>query len=386
MMRAQAQRSFAAGELEQISAELLAAGPGIRNAMLNRAALRLGHFVGAGALDRADVEKRLSSAARRIGLSAPEARATIRSGLQRGIAEPAFAAERESAPQERFVDWMPQIIGRLAELCPLSGLPEVAEYLEQRGIPTNFERDVFALPPAPLQGGLIAILASDFSAGALASTGLIRRLPSGKPDLSRFAWPGHRLCVIWRWLDGTPQTLQRRHVGAGECQTRWVFPSGRGPEFPLGYDRLEREEPGLVRLNPPRTVVIVEGPTDWLASRWIAARDVFLSHCDEADMPLVVALPSAIKLRPEWLRALAKRHVIVALDGDEAGEKAAASIINQLAEPALVTTTTRLLPPRGAKDWADTLVHVGGAASRQWRDTRCPEMPSEAASMMPGTP
>jgi len=61
---------------------------GSRNARLNQAAFALGQLVGAGVLDRGQVEAALSGAAAGIGLGDVEARATIRSGLDSGIKEP----------------------------------------------------------------------------------------------------------------------------------------------------------------------------------------------------------------------------------------------------------------------------------------------------------
>jgi hypothetical protein len=61
---------------------------GQRNATLNRAAFALGQFVGAGTLDRAYLEERLTDAASRCGLDAREIANTIRSGIDAGIAQP----------------------------------------------------------------------------------------------------------------------------------------------------------------------------------------------------------------------------------------------------------------------------------------------------------
>jgi P4 family phage/plasmid primase-like protien len=72
----------------------LCATSGNRNDALNRAALALGHFVGAGRLDRAEVERALFDAAHSNGYiakdGARDARATIQSGLNAGEREPNF--------------------------------------------------------------------------------------------------------------------------------------------------------------------------------------------------------------------------------------------------------------------------------------------------------
>jgi putative DNA primase/helicase len=61
---------------------------GARNDTLNTAAFSLGTLVGAGLLERTDVEAALANAAEAIGLPAGEAAATIRSGLDSGIQHP----------------------------------------------------------------------------------------------------------------------------------------------------------------------------------------------------------------------------------------------------------------------------------------------------------
>jgi Bifunctional DNA primase/polymerase, N-terminal len=61
---------------------------GTRNSTLNKAAFALGQLVGAGVVDRQTVEQQLADAAARCGLPEREAAATIRSGLDAGIAQP----------------------------------------------------------------------------------------------------------------------------------------------------------------------------------------------------------------------------------------------------------------------------------------------------------
>lgn len=61
---------------------------GARNSQLNRAAYSLGQLVGAGLLDRADVESQLEATALAIGLAEHETRATVKSGLDAGAKTP----------------------------------------------------------------------------------------------------------------------------------------------------------------------------------------------------------------------------------------------------------------------------------------------------------
>lgn len=64
------------------------AGSGTRNNTLNEAAFSLGQLVGAGWVSRAEIEARLTNAAQECGLKQPEIRKTIRSGLEKGMADP----------------------------------------------------------------------------------------------------------------------------------------------------------------------------------------------------------------------------------------------------------------------------------------------------------
>lgn len=82
------QRRYAQAALDGELAKVRAAGEGSRNVTLNAAAMKVGHFVGAGLLTEADVQAALLNAARDCGLPEREAAATIQSGLTAGKAEP----------------------------------------------------------------------------------------------------------------------------------------------------------------------------------------------------------------------------------------------------------------------------------------------------------
>jgi KaiC/GvpD/RAD55 family RecA-like ATPase len=74
-----------------IDAEVLAvarAGEGTRNDTLNKAAVRLGTLVGAGQMSRGDAEAELQRAGQAAGLAPREVAATVKSGLDFGIAHP----------------------------------------------------------------------------------------------------------------------------------------------------------------------------------------------------------------------------------------------------------------------------------------------------------
>lgn len=87
---------YAKAALEGELDALRAATDGNRNETLNKAAFSLGQFVGAGLLDRSDVEVALQSAAEAIGLPQREAAATIRSGLDSGVQHPRQVCTRQN--------------------------------------------------------------------------------------------------------------------------------------------------------------------------------------------------------------------------------------------------------------------------------------------------
>jgi DNA primase len=100
-------------------------------------------------------------------------------------------------------------------------------------------------------------------------------------------------------------------------------------------------------------LVLVEGPCDALA----------LAECD---VPAVALVGTAA---PAWLpQAAAFRRVVVALDADVAGDRAAAGLVADLA--SFARRVERVRPPAG-KDWNDALLELGfvGLLDRlgEWR-------------------
>jgi hypothetical protein len=75
---------YAAAALASEIQQLISTAEGQRNHRLNLAAFRLARFLTAGALPQSDIEQVLFAAARKLGLSEREARATITSGLRAG--------------------------------------------------------------------------------------------------------------------------------------------------------------------------------------------------------------------------------------------------------------------------------------------------------------
>jgi hypothetical protein len=82
------------GELEKLAT----ADTGTRNNTLNTAAYSLGQLVGAGLLNRAEVESRLLSVALSTGLDEREAQATVASGLRAGEKQPRSVPDNGHGP------------------------------------------------------------------------------------------------------------------------------------------------------------------------------------------------------------------------------------------------------------------------------------------------
>lgn len=312
-----------------------ASGSGIRNATFNKRSEWIGRLIGSGLIAEREAVSELKRAGRDAGLTPGECASTIASALRSGKARPLEPQKPdvrpESTPQSQFMVMAERLMSRH----PVQLEQDVMNALRERRLDA-YTTDLFALPPVAMQQRLIGELIEEFGRPCFQHSGLAHLLPSGELDVTRFAWPEHRLCIAWRDPDGDIQTVERRHVGNGRCDTRWVFPRGRRPIWPLGYDQLEKA-------HPSRPVIIVEGPTDCIAVRlWVAKKE---------PMPVVVALPSALKLRPEWLRLLFKRDVTVALDDDKAGNEASALIIEQLT--GIAAEVRRKIAPAPAKDWAE---------------------------------
>ena len=86
------ERAYATAALSNLTNELATIGKGGRNAALNTAALKLGHMIARGWIGRSEVEQALIGAMKKNGAVAddgmPAALATLRSGIEAGMAEP----------------------------------------------------------------------------------------------------------------------------------------------------------------------------------------------------------------------------------------------------------------------------------------------------------
>jgi putative DNA primase/helicase len=115
------------------------AAEGTRNAALNTAALKLGHYVGGGVLEESDAEAALEAAARAVGLGEEERVKTIRSGLTAGKREPrtvperplpaTSSAARAPATRDAVNDNVPAVTGQCTEAGNAERLVDVFGYV-----------------------------------------------------------------------------------------------------------------------------------------------------------------------------------------------------------------------------------------------------------------
>lgn len=90
-------RRYGLAALAAETGKVRTTGDGERNTQLNKSSYALGQLVGAGKLSRLEAESELEDAARAVGLPEREVQATIRSGLDAGIAQPRDFHERRNS-------------------------------------------------------------------------------------------------------------------------------------------------------------------------------------------------------------------------------------------------------------------------------------------------
>lgn len=111
-------RRYAQSARDQEYGRLALAPEGDRNNALNRAAFALGQFVGSGLLERDAIEADLLGIATRIGLEDGEAQATIRSGVEAGLAQPRTAPTPTVVVTEVCDEWPEPFLDSLPEAAP----------------------------------------------------------------------------------------------------------------------------------------------------------------------------------------------------------------------------------------------------------------------------
>ena len=216
--------------------------------------------------------------------------------------------------------------------CGSIDAPEAADvraYLARRGLLDEARADAWGALPD------LAAVRAHVDLADLAASGLT------DPGASRWLRPEHRLCIPWRSADGQIVTLQRRRIDAAPTE-RYVLPHGRPPTWPYGVERLTAEP-----ADAP--IVIVEGAADVLAARALARGPI-----------VALGLAGVASWRASWASLTRGRRVLVALDADAAGDRAADVLARDLAA-AGASHVERVRPP-GAKDWCDALASRRRAA------------------------
>lgn len=158
-----------------------------------------------------------------------------------------------------------------------------------------------------------------------------------------FTHPHARLVLPWRSGPGVQSEvayLQRRRLDGGT--PKYVGAAGIRAPMPFGIEDLELDGDDV-------TLVLVEGALDVLAMR-VLARTHGLDR-------IVLGIPGTGSWRKEWAALGAGRDVIVALDGDDAGDDAISSIALDLVDAGARVTAEG---PMHGKDWNDALAHVRG--------------------------
>jgi hypothetical protein len=158
-------------------AELSRAVEGTRNNNLNKAAFRLGQFVGAGLLARNDVEAALLDQAQGLGLSDREAESTVWSGIEAGQNDPVVLPQPNAAPKIAGAKAEPKSTSRI----PDTRRPNVLMDTEEHRVVSETIAALTADTGIYQRGGILARVIRDEQPddGVLRSPGspTIRTLP-----------------------------------------------------------------------------------------------------------------------------------------------------------------------------------------------------------------
>ena len=196
-------------------------------------------------------------------------------------------------------------------------------------------------PPArAIEPGNLGALAA-----SLARRGLLEHAASD-------GWRDERgqLAIPWRDESGAEQTVQLRYCdesgdtsAAPASGPKYRFPAGGGARLPYGAHRAELRDAGA-------EVWIVEGAIDALAVRALARLVGAEGRVAPLGLPGVSSWP---KMR-DWVLARCRdRVVVIATDADEAGDRAATQIAEDVRAVARVVRRERCAG--GPKDWAELL-------------------------------
>lgn len=389
--------TYVKAAVHRIIEELNGVGSGGRNNSLNLAAFAMGQLVQPGGLDENDAEQELTRAGLALGLSANEVRQTVKSGLSKGKNKPRdlpcddddeeavrlelkAVAHRPLQPIEAPPKHLRGVLEATWDVLCAWTIEDASEHLKafmrQRRLRW---RDLTTY-------GCKEVLASErrWFVEQVDMLGVL-----GEPDVAqRLGWVGeHGLWLGWqepgllvpvwspawrkapvgyRWRPWNEHRRAKRKTWAMNGSEPWrALPLiRRGPWDAIhdhwdevcadiaAYNTQLRAEGKPTIPEPPRrddhgpkderVIVVVEGEPDFLTM-----------HRELADVGLTcIGLPGAM-WQEAWDVLLRDAEcVVVATDGDEAGEAAYVKI--GLACDRLNIRRKRISPD-GAKDWSDVV-------------------------------
>ena len=243
--------------------------------------------------------------------------------------------DRELAPPPIDDDAFDTIVGELLRLCPLRPNGHGAAYLASRGVLEQAREDGWGeLPLFDRQPPLVAALRERFGDTNLVAAGLLWS-GDGGVDGRALRNSAYRLLMPWRAANGQILALQRRVLGVPkEGRPKYLFTTGRSPRAPYG----------VAALREGRELAIVEGAFDQLAVRALL-RGLRVDRD-------AIAIAGVQAWRTEFGQLGTGRRVLIALDGDTAGDRAVQRLATDLVA-AGATAVQRWRPPSDVKDWAE---------------------------------
>lgn len=263
-----------------------------------------------------------------------------------GRPAPARRDERREPRDENAVDdeTYHTIWTHVLERCALGRARRVAAYLDDRAVYADAEAvGVRGYPDDSrnLVHGLLAV----HDRKALEQCGVLRSGHDAFPGAKvNGTWrEGVEWCVVipWRNRYGRIDFVQRRRLDSDK--PKYLSPSGRSPRAPFGIELLAEALPNLDRWLATQgttdlaEVIVTEGALDCLARRALARRrgelaaviGVYSAGSPDAGLPLDL---------------LTGRRVVLALDNDPSGDKAAVKLHSILAPVARELVRERFTP------------------------------------------
>lgn len=255
----------------------------------------------------------------------------VAADLAAGLANSTGTSKPRVSPPTLETEAFDGLVQSLLRPSELTSSSRAGMYLARRGLLPAATADGWgALPEDPLA---LADLVRSIVAGG-ASDWRRSGLFTEAGDLK---FRANVLLIPWRDENGLITTLQRRVIEGDQPRHKYVFPDGRPPCAPYGAAALSTRAPG--------EIVFVEGAVDVLAYRTLCAR--------AGIRRTVLGLPGVAGWRSSWAAYGKGRIVHVALDADEAGDRAAERLAVDLHRAGALRVVRRR--PNGANDWADRL-------------------------------